>query len=677
MKNFKKIATLGLITTLTVSSIIPTYAAEPVTKNDISINQTISDEEKQELEELIVEGKSLKENWNSVEQLNWIKKVQKFNEKKSDNKFYEKIKKNCDSNYISPYNIKRILASLIILKDGNTTDIDKLITEGEKFTENSNYGINIYLWILNVEQYNENHYENSTYEKLKKLCNSIFNNDFLNSSERNDLLSYLNTIKTEKITSITLDKISKNDEQVRHNYTEGEKFDKTGLIIYGTYTYTYNNGNKREIVKEITDYKIDTKTSLKSGVYNVKIIVAYNNEQHTEKVKIYVKNTNADKELQELINKGNTFLDDSYSTESYDWVLDVKKYNETHNNNEYYEQLKHECNEMIDYSVHESDRNRTVAYLMALQGEYITDINELIEIGNTLTDSNSVDSYLWASDSVDSYLWAISINKYNENNLLNSLYDEIKYESKEMIDRSVYESDKNRIISYLNVIKDEKITGIQLDRINADSWHNHFDEGKIIYKTDLEVYGTYIYTYDNGNIREIEKEITNYTISPNRPLNRSDKKITITVKENNKTYNADIDIYVDYNYNHNDDPNVPNGQPGGGGGLNDDTSDGQTRAEIETLPKHSIADTTKSKKKQCQSPKLIKVKNKTIICGKGKKGTKVHIRIGKKTYTKKINKKRKFQIKVKNKITENTKIIVWATRKGYRSSGQSTWTLTK
>lgn len=169
MKNFKKIATLGLITTLTVSSIIPTYAAEPVTKNDISINQTISDEEKQELEELIVEGKSLKENWNSVEQLNWIKKVQKFNEKKSDNKFYEKIKKNCDSNYISPYNIKRILASLIILKDGNTTDIDKLITEGEKFTENSNYGINIYLWILNVEQYNENHYENSTYEKLKKV----------------------------------------------------------------------------------------------------------------------------------------------------------------------------------------------------------------------------------------------------------------------------------------------------------------------------------------------------------------------------------------------------------------------------------------------------------------------------------------------------------------------------
>ena len=430
-----------------------------------------------------------------------------------------KIKKYCENTSISSYDMNRMLACLIVLKDGVMDNIDNIIAEGEKVETNSSE-INAYLWVLNAEQYNENHYENSTYEKLKKLCNSIFNNNhFLDSSERNVLLSYLNTIKIEKITSITLDKISKNDEQVRHNYTEGEKFDKTGLIIYGTYTYTYNNGNKREIVKEITDYKIDTKTSLKSGVYNVKIIVAYNNEQHTEKVKIYVKNTNADKELQELINKGNTFLDDSYSTESYDWVLDVKKYNETHNNNEYYEQLKHECNEMIDYSVHESDRNRTVAYLMALQGKYITDINELIEIGNTLTDS----------DSVDSYLWAISINKYNENNLLNSLYDEIKYESKEMIDYSVYESDRNRIISYLNVIKDEKITGIQLDRINADSWHNHFDEGKIVDKTDLEVYGTYIYTYDNGNIREIEKEITNYTISPNRPLNRSDKKITESV----------------------------------------------------------------------------------------------------------------------------------------------------
>lgn len=671
MKNFKKIATLGLITTLTVSSIIPTYAAEPVTKNDISINQTISDEEKQELAELIVEGKNLDGNWYSVENLNWMNKVNSFNEKYSNNIYYKRIKKYCENTSISSYDMNRMLACLIVLKDGVMDNIDNIIAEGEKVETNSSK-INAYLWVLNAEQYNEKYSENSIYDKMKNLCESSFDSMFISNYERNDLLSYLNTIKTEKITNISLDKISKNDEQVRHNYTEGEKFDKTGLIIYGTYTYTYNNGNKREIVKEITDYKIDTKTSLKSGVYNVKIIVAYNNEQHTEKVKIYVKNTNADKELQELINKGNTFLDDSYSTESYDWVLDVKKYNETHNNNEYYEQLKHECNEMIDYSVHESDRNRTVAYLMALQGEYITDINELIEIGNTLTDSNSVDSYLWA----------ISINKYNENNLLNSLYDEIKYESKEMIDYSVHKSDRNRIISYLNVIKDEKITGIQLDRINADSrpgifrYYNHFDEGKIIYKTDLEVYGTYIYTYDNGNIREIEKEITNYTISPNRPLNRSDKKITITVSDNNKTYNADIDIYVDYNYNHDDDPNVPNGQPGGGG-LNDDTSNGQTRAEIETLPKHSIADTTKSKKKQCQSPKLIKVKNKTIICGKGKKGTKVHIRIGKKTYTKKINKKRKFQIKVKNKITENTKIIVWATRKGYRSSGQSTWTLTK
>ena len=666
MKNLKKLATLGLITTLTVSSVIPTYAADPVTNEETSVSQTVSDKEKQELEELINEGKSLKGNWNSVEQLNWIKKVQKFNKKKSDNKFNEKIKENCDSNYISPYDINRILACLIILKDGNTTDIDKLITEGEKFTESSNYGINIYLWILNVEQYNENHYENSTYEKLKKLCNNIFNNNFLNSSERNDLLSYLNTIKTERIISITLDKISKDDKQVKHNYTEGELFDISGLIIYGTYTYIYDNGNKREIIKEITDYKVDTKTPLKSGVYNIKLMVTYNDEQYTEKVKIYVKNANANKELQELINKGNTFLDDSYSTESYDWVLDVEKYNETHNDNEYYEQLKYECNNMIEYSVYESYKNRTVAYLMALQGEYITDVNELIKIGNTLTDS----------ESVDSYLWAISINKYNENNPLNSLYDEINYNYNNMIS-SVYEPYKNRVISYLNVIKDEKITGIQLDEINADSWHNHFDEGKIVDKTDLEVYGTYIYTYDNGNIREIKKEITNYTISPNRPLNRNDEKITITVSDNNKIYNTDIDIYVDYNYDYDDDPNVPNGQPGGGGGLNLNYNEGQTRAEIETLPKHSIADTTKSRKKQCQSPKLIKVKNKTIICGKGKKGTKVHIRIGKKTYTKKINKKRKFQIKVKNKITENTKIIVWATRKGYRSSGQSTWTLTK
>lgn len=143
-------------------------------------------------------------------------------------------------------------------------------------------------------------------------------------------------------------------------------------------------------------------------------------------------------ELEELIEKGKN-LNDSNSTESYNWVLNVKKYNETHKNNEYYEKLKSECDEMINYSVYKSDKNKTIAYLMALQGKYIIDIDEIIKIGNDLTDTESVN--------VDSYLWVISVSKYNENNLLNSLYDKIKYESEEMINYSVYESDKNRVIS--------------------------------------------------------------------------------------------------------------------------------------------------------------------------------------------------------------------------------------
>ena len=57
----------------------------------------------------------------------------------------------------------------------------------------------------------------------------------------------------------------------------------------------------------------------------------------------------------------------------------------------------------------------------------------------------------------------------------------------------------------------------------------------------------------------------------------------------------------------------------------------------------------------------------------GKKGTKVHIKIGKKTYTKKISKKGKFVIKVKKKVTKKTKIIVWATKKGYKSSPKCSW----
>lgn len=639
MKNLKRILILGLMTTLTFGSIGTIYAVEPVTKNDISINQTISDIEEQELEGLIEEGKNLNGDWNSVENLNWMNKVNSFNEKYYNNIYYERIKKYCEDTSISTYDMNRMLACLTILKDGFMDGIDDIIAEGEKVEINSSE-ISAYLWILNAEHYNEKHSENSVYDKIKKLCESSFDSMFINSSDRNDLLSYLNTIKTENITSITLDKISKNDEQVKHDYTEGEVFNKSGLIIYGTYTYTYDNGNKRSITKEITDYKVDTKTPLKSGIYNVKITVAYNEKAYDANVVVYVKKADSEKELDKLIEEGKS-VEESYAVDM--WEIKVEKYNNNHPENEFYEEID------AKYSA----KNETLAYLMALRGEYITDINEMIEFDGNLK-----------YGSIDNYIWWISVNKYNESHPTNSLYVYIKGSG-----------DSDDVKSYLNVIKNEKITEIQLDKIYTNYQYFNCKEGENFDKTNLKVYGSYTYTYDNENIREIEKEITNYTINPDRPLNRNDKKITITVIDNNKSFNTDLNIYVNYDYD--DYPNVPDGQPDGGGGLNLHPNEGQTEESILKTPDYSISNLPKSKKKQCNTPKVIKIRNKKIIYGKGKKGTKVHIKIGKKTYTKKVDKKGKFVIKVKKKITNKTRIVVWATKKGYRSSTKSTWTLTK
>ena len=597
MRKTKTIATLGLVAALTVANImpsyVPTFAAEQTAQEaTVKTNQTISNEERQEIEKLIDEGNNVKGGWNTEEQHAWMNKVKSFNERYNDNMLYDDIKSICEEEYIDITNIYHELARLMALRDGFETDIDKLITRGKQFKVCDNVSLDTddgtpeaFLWALNVHHYNESHPENGEYDHLKQISYSASRDLFLGEG-RDEIVSILNIIKGQKVTARKLDKIYVDENDVKHDYLENECFDKTGLRVYGTYTYYYNKGTPRELNREITKYEVDTDTPLQVGTNDMKISVTYDGEEYTTSVRVYVKEASSndeneyDDELIDLIREGKS-ISNLNSNAAYNWVLKVKKYNEAHNENSLYEDIKKKCEDMINTSINDTD--------------------------------------------------------------------------------------KNMVIAYLNVIKDEKITDIQLDKIYVEgNYKTVYNEGETFDKTNLDVYGIYKYTYNNGNTRNIKKKIDNYTVTPDKALKRNDKNVTVKVTDGNVTRSVDVSIYVNYKEdNATTEPSKETTTESSKGQTTTKPGEKQTTTSIKTTPK----------KKKCKLPKLTKVKKKRLIYGKGPKGAKVHIKIGKKTYVKRINKKGKFVIKVKNKITKKTKMIIWTTKKNYKSSDKIAWYL--
>jgi hypothetical protein len=520
-----------------------------------------------------------------------MNKVKSFNERYNDNMLYDDIKSICEEEYIDITNIYHELARLMALRDGFETDIDKLITRGKQFKVCDNVSMDTddgtpeaFLWALNVYHYNESHPDNGEYDHLKYKSYHASKDLFLGEG-RDEIVSILNIMKGQEVTARKLEKIYVDENDIKHDYLKNECFDKTGLHVYGTYTYYYNKGTPRELNREITKYEVDTDTPLQVGTNDIKISVTYDGEEYTTSVRVYVKEASSndeneyDDELIDLIREGKS-ISNLNSTAAYNWVLQVKKYNEAHNEN--------------------------------------------------------------------------------------SLYDDIKKKCEDMINTSINDTDKNMVIAYLNVIKDEKISDIKLSNIYAEgNYKTVYNEGETFDKTNLEVYGIYKYTYDNGNTRNITKAIKDYVVSPNKALNRNDKKVTIKVNNGEVTRSVDVSIYVNYKEDISDKETTT---------TPDKESPTTSNKEQATT---DVKTTVKANKKKCKVPKLTKVKNKKVIYGKGPKGAKVHIKIGKKTYIKKINKKGKFVLKIKKKISKKTKIVIWTTKKGLKASNKTVWYVKK
>ncbi len=131
--------------------------------------------------------------------------------------------------------------------------------------------------------------------------------------------------------------------------------------------------------------------------------------------------------------------------------MNVKKYNESHSDYEFYNEIAKECTEMINSSfVSGDDKNRTVAYLTrekeAIEETETPTLDQLIAVGTNLSNSNN---------SVDVFLWTLHVKKYLSENADLEYVTEISKEYTEMINSSyVSGDDKNRTVAYLTMEKE-------------------------------------------------------------------------------------------------------------------------------------------------------------------------------------------------------------------------------
>lgn len=94
-----------------------------------------------------------------------------------------------------------------------------------------------------------------------------------------------------------------------------------------------------------------------------------------------------------------------------------------------------------------------------------------------------------------------------------------------------------------------------------------------------------------------------------------------------------------------------------------------TEVKNTSLSKENNSSVIIKKIKVLKAPKLKKYKRNTKkIIGTALKKSTIKIKIGKKKYTVKANIKGKFTIKLKSKLKKKSKIIVYATKKGYKRS---------
>ncbi len=246
--------------------------------------------------------------------------------------------------------------------------------------------------------------------------------------------------------------------------------------------------------------------------------------------------------LEALINEGNEITDDS-SPEAFAWVTKVLNCNENYKQSFVYADIKKECNSAKGHSNIDllNEKNKIIGYIACLIDEINGISNKNIEL--LIETGNSLDN----DDGSAAFTWIIDVMKLNNRYSPNSVSNEIKAECESAKGhlRINLLNEKNKILGYLSILKDEIPISSELQSLNVlnNPYKTEYEDGETFDPKGLKVNAIFKNTYGNEDVKEEAIEITNFKIDKS-VLHCDDTKVTITYKDGDITKTADINITV-------------------------------------------------------------------------------------------------------------------------------------
>lgn len=296
MRKLKKMMVLGLVVAMTATSVTPALAS---TTNGVAVRQgakiEINEKAKEELHNLIQEGKKLVEN-DETSVVSWAKDVKTFNKSYKTSKHGE-IDYFCNriANGEKGKNIlERLLAYLLneyynseFDKNAGVSEIVK--AEGDNVDSDETMSrIYTYLYVIKVYDYIETT-QTSLHDELENLCMGILGSDELATEKVVKFNVDLNIIKNEKVTDTILDGIYISSSP-RTNYVNGEKFDPTGMKVTGVFKVIFDGKRTALEYREMTNYSYPTEPLKKgdSPIKKITISAAHNGKTVSCPLSLYI-----------------------------------------------------------------------------------------------------------------------------------------------------------------------------------------------------------------------------------------------------------------------------------------------------------------------------------------------------------------------------------------------------
>lgn len=205
----------------------------------------------------------------------WLNHVQAYNEQNKDGIYYEAIAQrtnalvnanNGDSiveNWIYAY----LLVGEEVKENKPIMDLNKLINEGAGFSYYDYNSVNMIMWILHVELYNEANRGNTYYDEIKALCyNMLESYWYIDIPDRNKVIAYMKAYQEilDETPQLTLNDVIQEGGLIARDYKNSSNM-KFNIRVY-LWMIHVNELNKKFSDDEqysIINYK--TYSQLKAG----------------------------------------------------------------------------------------------------------------------------------------------------------------------------------------------------------------------------------------------------------------------------------------------------------------------------------------------------------------------------------------------------------------------------